>query len=230
MQFDVVALFPSLVDAQFTEGVLARARDAGLIALRLHALREYAEGPHRRVDDYPFGGGAGMVLKPEPLFAAVEDVKKRFPLEPSRTILLGPQGTLLNHAEVLRLSRYARLILICGRYEGVDERVREALVDEELSVGDYVLSGGEPAAAIVIDAVSRLVPGVVGNPESVLADSFASGTLSAPQYTRPVEFRGMKVPEVLTSGNHQEIGEWRRRMAFANTDRRRPHLSKAGEE
>src|SRR6266850_4831678 len=159
MQFDVVALFPAMVEAAAGEGVLSRALATGLVALRLHGLREYAEGPHRRVDDYPFGGGAGMVLKPDPIFAAVEDVKKRFPLEPSRTILLGPQGTLLTHAGALRLSGYARLILICGRYEGVDERVKEALVDEELSIGDYVLSGGEPAAAVVVDAVSRLVPG-----------------------------------------------------------------------
>jgi len=228
MQFDVIALFPEMVEASAREGVIARARESGLVTLRLHELRRYAEGPHRRVDDYPFGGGAGMVLKPEPIFAAVEDVKVRYPCEPSRTILLGPQGTVLSHREAVRLSRYRRLILICGRYEGVDERVRERLVDEELSIGDYVLSGGEPAAAVVVDAVARLVPGVVGNAESVLADSFALGTLGAPQYTRPAEFREMKVPEVLTSGHHAEIEEWRRRMALRNTGRRRPDLMEAG--
>lgn len=228
MQFDVVTLFPGMVEACAREGVLARARSSGLITLRVHDLRQYAEGPHRRVDDYPFGGGPGMVMKPEPIFAAVEDVKKRFPNEPGRTILLGPQGGVLTHLEAVRLSLYRRLILICGRYEGVDERVKESLVEEELSIGDYVLSGGEPAAAVVIDAVARLVPGVVGNSESVLADSFALGVLGAPQYTRPAEFRGMKVPEVLTSGHHAEIEEWRRRMALRNTGRRRPDLMGAG--
>jgi tRNA (guanine37-N1)-methyltransferase len=224
MRFDVIALFPEMVEASAREGVLARARASGIVTLVVHALRRYAEGPHRRVDDYPFGGGPGMVMKPEPIFAAVEDVKARYPEPSSRTILLGPQGTLLTHREAVRLSLYRRLILVCGRYEGVDERVKGNLVDEELSIGDYVLSGGEPAAAVVVDAVSRLVPGVVGNSESVLSDSFVEGTLSAPQYTRPAEFRGMKVPEVLTSGNHADIEEWRRRMALRNTGRRRPDL------
>ncbi|HXI03377.1 MAG TPA: tRNA (guanosine(37)-N1)-methyltransferase TrmD, partial [Candidatus Saccharimonadales bacterium] len=162
MEFDVIAVFPGMVGAAVEEGVLRRAREQGLIRVRLHNLRDYADDPHRRVDDYPYGGGAGMVLKPEPLFAAVEDVTRRFPSGSSRTILLGPQGRVLDHGEALRLVRYERLILLCGRYEGVDERVREHLVDEELSIGDYVLSGGEAAAAVVIDAVARLAPGVVG--------------------------------------------------------------------
>jgi len=224
MQFDVVALFPEIVEASASHGVVARARRDGLITLRLHDLRSFGEGPHRRVDDYPFGGGPGMVMKPEPIFAAVEDVRRRFPCERERTVLLGPQGKVLDHAGALRLSRYDRLTLICGRYEGVDERVKESLVDEELSIGDYVLSGGEPAAAVLVDVIARLVPGVVGNAESVLADSFALGVLSAPQYTRPAEFRGMTVPDVLTSGDHAQVDEWRRRMALRNTDRRRPDL------
>ncbi len=228
MQFDVVALFPEIVDASCLAGVLARARASGIVQVRLHALREYAEGPHRRVDDYPFGGGAGMVLKPEPIFAAVEDVVRKHPADRSRIVLLGPQGPVLNHAAAVRLSLYTRLVLVCGRYEGVDERVRERLVDEELSVGDYVLSGGEVAAAVVIDAVSRLVPGVVGNSESVLTESFVDGMLSAPQYTRPAEFRGMTVPDVLTSGDHARIEEWRRETAARNTGRRRPDLVGAG--
>lgn len=224
MEFDVIAVFPGMVGAAVEEGVLRRAREQGLIRVRLHNLRDYADDPHRRVDDYPYGGGAGMVLKPEPLFAAVEDVTRRFPSGSSRTILLGPQGRVLDHGEALRLVRYERLILLCGRYEGVDERVREHLVDEELSIGDYVLSGGEAAAAVVIDAVARLAPGVVGNPDSVLADSFSAGILAVPQYTRPADFRGLKVPDVLVSGDHSRVEAWRRDAAERNTARRRPDL------
>lgn len=229
MQFDVIAIFPGMVGATLEDGVLRKAREAGLIEVRLHNLRDYAEDPHRRVDDYPYGGGAGMVLKPEPLFAAVEEVKKRHGAARSRTILLSPQGRLLNHREALRLSRYDRLILLCGRYEGVDERVREHLVDEELSIGDYVLSGGEAAAAVVIDAVARLVPGVVGNPDSVLRDSFAEGILAGPQYTRPADYRGMKVPEVLVSGDHARIERWRQENALRSTGSRRPDLLAGGD-
>jgi tRNA (guanine37-N1)-methyltransferase len=224
MQFDVIAVFPGIVGATLEDGVLQKAREKGHIRVRLHNLRDYAEDPHRRVDDYPYGGGAGMVLKPEPIFAALEDVLARFPAEPSRTILLSPQGRRLDHGEALRLCRFERLVLLCGRYEGIDERVREHLVDEELSIGDYVLSGGEIAAAVVIDAVSRLHPGVVGNPVSVLRDSFAEGMLAVPQYTRPAEFRGMKVPEVLISGDHGRVERWRSEAALRNTGRRRPDL------
>ncbi len=224
MQFDVIAVFPGIIGASVEEGVLRRAREAGLIHVRLHDLRAYAEAPHRRVDDYPYGGGAGMVLKPEPIFLAVEDVRRRYPAASSRTILMSPQGRALSHDEAVRLSRYERLILVCGRYEGVDERIREHLVEEELSIGDYVLSGGEIAAAVVLDAVSRLLPGVVGNPSSVLGDSFVEGILAVPQYTRPAEFRGMQVPEVLISGDHARVDSWRREMALRNTKRRRPDL------
>jgi tRNA (guanine37-N1)-methyltransferase len=229
MQFDIIAVLPGLVEGALAEGVLRRARQEGVIQVRVHALREYAEGPHRRVDDSPYGGGAGMVLKPEPIFAAIEDVTKRFPAEPSRTILLSPQGALLTHALAVRLSLCERLILICGRYEGVDERVRELLVDEELSIGDYVLTGGEPAAVVVLDAVARLVPGVVGNSSSVLQDSFADAGLGVPQYTRPPRFRGAEVPEVLRSGNHARIEAWRRERIRRNTGRRRPDLLDAAD-
>jgi len=228
MRFDVIALFPEIVEAAAHGGVLKRACSEGLIEIGLHQLRDYAEGPHRRVDDYPYGGGAGMVLKPEPIFAAVEDIRRRYPARSSRTLLLSPQGTLLTHAEAVRLSLYERLILICGRYEGVDERVRENLADESLSIGDFVLSGGEPAAAVVVDVVARLLPGVVGKSESVLSDSFVDGIFAVPQYTRPADFRGWKVPEVLTSGDHARVEAWRQEMAIRNTGRRRPDLMGAG--
>jgi tRNA (guanine37-N1)-methyltransferase len=229
MQFDVVAVLPGLVEAGIAEGVLSRACRTGLIQVRAHGLREYAEGPHSRVDDYPYGGGPGMVLKPEPLFAAVEAVERRFPVEKSRRILLSPQGPVLNHETAVRLGSFQRLILICGRYEGVDERVREHLAEEELSIGNYVLTGGEPAAIVVIDAVARLLPGVVGNSSSVLDDSFTDGLLGVPQYTRPVEFRGMRVPEILTSGDHARVEEWREKLAVKNTGRRRPDLLNASD-
>ena len=224
MEFDIVTIFPEIVEIPLTKTIVRRAIDKGVIAVRTHQLRDYAEGPHRKVDDEPYGGGAGMVMKPEPLFAAVEAIRERYPRQDSRTILLSPQGRKLSHREAVRLSLCGRLILICGRYEGVDERVREALIDEEISIGDYVLTGGELAASVVVDAVSRLVPGVVGEGESVLGDSFADGMLQHPQYTRPAEFRGMRVPEVLVSGRHAEIESWRQRMALENTSRRRPDL------
>ena len=224
MEFDVITIFPEIVEVPLKRTILRRAIDEGLISVRIHQLRDYAEGPHRRVDDQPYGGGGGMVMKPEPIFRAVEVIQERYPLESSRTILLSPQGRRLDHAEAVRLSLYGRLILICGRYEGVDERVKIGLVDEEISIGDFVLTGGELAAMVVIDAASRLIPGVVGEGESVLRDSFADGLLQYPQYTRPEEFNGMVVPEVLLSGRHEEIDSWRRKMALENTKRRRPDL------
>lgn len=224
MEFDVITIFPEIVEVPLTRTILKRALDEKLITVRVHQLRDHAEGPRGRVDDQPYGGGGGMVMKPEPVFGAVEMVQARYPRESSRTILLSPQGRKLDHQEAVRLSLLGRLILICGRYEGVDERIRTGLVDEEISIGDYVLTGGELAAMVVIDAVSRLIPGVVGEGNSVLRDTFADGMLQYPQFTRPAEFRGMAVPEVLLSGRHAEIEEWRGRMALENTKSRRPDL------
>ena len=224
MEFDVITLFPEIVEAPLRRTILKRAIDEGRITVRIHQLRDFGEGAHRRVDDEPYGGGAGMVLKAEPIFKAVEQIKQGSPARPSRTILLSPQGARFRHDEAVRLSLEGRLILICGRYEGVDERVRQGLVDEEISIGDFVLTGGELAALVVIDSVSRLIPGVVGEGESVLNDSFSDGLLQHPQYTRPAEFRGMAVPEVLLSGSHERIQQWRRDMAVTNTRTRRPDL------
>ncbi len=224
MEFDIITIFPEIIEIPLSRTILKRAVDEGLLTVRLHQLREYAEGPHHRVDDQPYGGGAGMVMKPDPVFAAVEAIRMHFPREKSRTILLSPQGTPLSHAVAVRLSLEERLILICGRYEGIDERVREHLVDEEISIGDYVLTGGELPAMVLVDAVSRLVPGVVGEGRSVLGDCFADGLLQHAQYTRPAEFRGMRVPEVLLSGRHGDIERWRHDSALENTKKRRPDL------
>lgn len=224
MEFDVVTLFPEIIEAPLQCTILARARQDGLLTVRTHQLRDHAEGPHRRVDDQPYGGGGGMVMKPDPIFAAVSAIRSNYPRTSSRTILLSPQGRRFDHEHAVRLSLVERVILICGRYEGVDERVRLGLVDEDLSIGDYVLTGGELPALVVIDAVTRLIPGVVGEGVSVLRDSFAEGVLACPQYTRPAAFEGMEVPEVLRSGRHEEIEGWRRQMALENTRRRRPDL------
>lgn len=223
MEFDVITIFPEIIEIPLTRTILKRAIDEGRLRVRVHQLREHAEGPHRRVDDEPYGGGGGMIMKPEPIFRAVESIRAKHPRESSRTILLSPQGRTLDHSMAVRLSLVERLILICGRYEGVDERVR-TIVDEEISIGDYVLTGGELPAMVLIDAVSRLVPGVVGEGASVLRDSFAEGVLQYPQYTRPADFRGETVPEVLLSGRHEDIETWRRRMALENTRKRRPDL------
>ena len=224
MEFDIVTIFPEIVEAPLARTILKRAVDGGIITVRVHQLRDHAEGAHRKVDDEPFGGGCGMVMKPEPIFAAVESIRSRFPRESSRTILLSPQGRRFTHDEAVRLSLHGRLILICGRYEGVDERVRTSLADEEISIGDYVLTGGELPAMVIVDAVSRLIPGVVGEGESVLRDSFADGLLQHPQYTRPAVFRGMAVPDILLSGRHEDIETWRRQAALENTRTRRPDL------
>jgi len=224
MQFDVVTIFPEIVEIPLTRTILKRAIDDGLLEVRVHQLRDYSDDPRGRVDDEPYGGGAGMVMAPGPIFSAVEEIERRHPASSSRRILLSPQGRPFHHREAVRLSLCERLILICGRYAGVDERVRETLADEDLSIGDYVLTGGELPAMVVIDAVARLVPGVVGEGESVLSDSFVDGMLQHPQYTRPADFRGSKVPEVLLSGKHREIEEWRRRAAIENTRKRRPDL------
>ncbi|MGD0364608.1 MAG: tRNA (guanosine(37)-N1)-methyltransferase TrmD [Bryobacteraceae bacterium] len=225
MIFHVLTIFPEFFAGPFEHGVIKRARDTGALEIRIHNLREWTSDRHKTVDDRPFGGGEGMLLKPEPLFAAVESIS-----HPSgKTILLSAQGRLFDQKLANEYSRLPELLLICGRYEGVDERVAEHLADEELSIGNYVLSGGELAAAVVVDSVARLLPGVLGNQSSAVFESFQDGghagaMLDCPQYTRPAEFRGWKVPDVLLSGNHEEIRRWRQKAALEKTARLRPDL------
>jgi tRNA (guanine37-N1)-methyltransferase len=220
---DIITIFPSMVDAALAEGVVGRARERGVIDVRVRDLRTFTDDRHRVIDDMPFGGGPGMVMKPEPLFRAVEAIGAERG-RPSAVVLMTPQGRRFTHDEAVRLSGLDRLIVICGRYEGVDERVAEALVTDELSIGDYVLTGGELPALVVVDAVARLRPGVVGDEASVAGDSFVRGVLDHPHYTRPAVFRGMAVPEVLISGHHGEIERWRRGQRLRRTWRRRPDL------
>ena len=223
MRIDVLTLFPRIVEAPLQETILGRAREAGLLDIAVHDLRTWGLGRHRSVDDYPFGGGPGMVMRPEPLFAAVEAIQ---PLaEPSaKVVLLTPQGRPLDSALAAELAERPRLLLICGRYEGVDERVSEHLVDREVSVADVVLSGGEIPALLLIDAVARRIPGVLGAEESLDEESFDEGLLEYPQYTRPREFRGWEAPAVLLSGHHAEVARWRREQRLRRTRARRPDL------
>ena len=224
MRFQILTIFPDFFTGPFQHGVVARAADGGLIQIQIHDLRNWTHDRHRTVDDRPFGGGEGMLLKPAPIFEAVESI---WPERSStqRLVLLSAQGQRFDQETARRLSQYKELFLICGRYEGVDERVAEHLADEELSIGDFVLSGGELAAALVVDCVSRLLPGVLGNEDSALQESFShKDLLDCPQYTRPADFRGWKVPEVLLSGNHEEIRRWRRQVAQEKTARNRPDL------
>ena len=211
-----------MFDSPFAEGIIKRAREKGLVDLDLVDIRDFAHDRHRTVDDYQFGGGPGMLMKPEPLFKAVASVMPDGAGTP--VILLSPQGRTLKQGIVEELAGMEEIVLICGRYEGVDERVRQHLATDEISIGDYVLGGGELAAMVVIEAVSRLAEGVVGSFESTQDDSFTTGLLQHPQYTRPAEFRGWEVPEVLRSGNHEEIAKWRRREALRRTHKRRPDL------
>jgi tRNA (guanine37-N1)-methyltransferase len=223
MKIDIVTIFPALVQAALGEGVLGRAIARAIVDAAVHDLRAFSLDRHRVVDDVPYGGGPGMVMKPEPLFAAVEAICAARG-RPSAVILTSPQGPPLTHRVAARLAGESHIVLLCGRYEGVDERVREHLATEELSIGDYVLTGGELAALVIVDAVARLVPGVVGDAESVARDSFARGLLDCPHYTRPADFRGMGVPAVLLSGHHAEIERWRKREAVGRTLARRPDL------
>jgi tRNA (guanine37-N1)-methyltransferase len=223
MVADIITIFPAMVESALTEGVVGRARARGVIDVRARDLRDYTTDRHRTVDDVPYGGGPGMVMKPEPLFRAVEAITaERGPA--SAVVLMTPQGRVLTQAMAERLSRLERVVVICGRYEGVDERVAEGLVTEEISIGDYVLSGGEFPALVIVDAVARLIPGVVGDEQSVVEESFSRGLLDFPQYTRPAEFASDRVPEVLMSGNHAEIRKWRKRAAVTRTLERRPDL------
>jgi tRNA (guanine37-N1)-methyltransferase len=220
---DVITIFPAMVEAALAAGVGGRARERGLVDVKVRDLRDYTDDRHRTVDDVPYGGGPGMVMKPEPLFRAVDAIAAERGA-PSAVILTTPQGRPFDQETALRLSRLERLVLICGRYEGVDERVAESIVTDEISIGDYVLTGGELPALVVLDAVVRLVPGVVGDAESVAAESFADGLLDFPHYTRPASIRGRDVPDVLLSGHHAEIARWRDEQRVARTKRRRPDL------
>jgi len=221
MQFDILTLFPALLQGPFSESILGKAVDKGLIRVNLHNLRDWAEGKHQVTDDTPYGGGDGMVMKVEPVARALADLKRKSP--ESRILLMSPQGKTFHQEDAERLSKESGLIFVCGRYEGFDERIR-SLVDEELSLGDFVLTGGELAAATIVDATARFVPGVLGAAGSAMTDSFSDGLLEYPQYTRPAEFDGMRVPEVLASGNHQAIAEWRRKEQLRRTLQRRPEL------
>ena len=221
MKIDVLTLFPGMFKGPLDESILKRARDSGRLEVAIHNLRDYAHDRHRTVDDRPFGGGPGMLLKPEPIFEAVEALSG----SRTRVVLLTPAGRPFTQQVAREMAGHGHLLLICGSYEGVDERVREALVDDELSIGDYVLTNGALPAMVIIDAVARLVPGVLGDDESAADESFSRGLLEYPHYTRPAEFRGLKVPEVLLSGNHAEIEKWREAQARRLTRQRRPDLT-----
>jgi len=223
MRIDILTIFPAMFRGPFEESIVKRAMDKGLVDIQIHDIRQWATDRHRTVDDYPFGGGPGMIMKPEPLFAAVEAVLAEAP-ERGPVVLLTPQGRLFRQEMARELAGEQRLVLICGHYEGVDARVHEHLATDEISIGDYVLSGGELPAMVVVDAVVREIPGVLGAPDASVEESFAQGLLEYPQYTRPPDFRGLTPPAVLLSGNHAEIARWRRRESLLRTARRRPDL------
>jgi tRNA (guanine37-N1)-methyltransferase len=223
MRFDIITIFPEMFESYFSKGIIEKALKKGLVELHIHDLRDYAANKHKQVDDRPYGGSQGMVIKPEPLFRAVGEIKKE---KETIVCLLSPKGKKFNSRMAKNFAEVSQIILICGRYEGVDERVAEYLATHEISIGDFVLSGGELAAMVIIDSVYRLLNGVVGRMESVKQDSFSSDLLDYPQYTRPRSFRGMKVPEVLFSGNHKQIKQWRKKKALEKTMNLRPDLIK----
>jgi len=232
LRFDIITIFPEFFREAIDCGIVRRARNAGLVEIVAHDLRQWTTDKHHVVDDRPFGGGDGMVLKPEPIFAGVEALTgaaRREDLPPNtRVVLLSAAGKVFSQSMAQEMAQAdSRIVLLCGRYEGVDERVSEALVTDEISIGDYVLSGGEPAAMVMVDAVVRLLPGALGSETSAVFESFSEGLLDYPQYTRPPEFHGMKVPEVLLSGNHAEIARWRKEAALEKTRRKRPDLLKS---
>ena len=222
MRIEILTLFPRMFEGAFGESIIKRARKCGKVDIRVHNLRDWTDDRHRKVDDKPFGGGPGMVIKPQPLFDAVEDLKTRS----SRVVLMTPQGKRLDQPIAKKLSGYKHIIIVCGHYEGIDERFRKKLVTDEISLGDFILTGGEIPAMALVDSLVRLVPGVVGDKDSLEFESFASGLLEYPQYTRPAEFRGLRVPEVLLSGDHNKIDVWRREMAIKRTRSRRPDMYK----
>ncbi|MCK8816557.1 tRNA (guanosine(37)-N1)-methyltransferase TrmD [Natroniella sulfidigena] len=223
MKFNVLTLFPEMFESILGTSMLAKAKEQELLSVDLIDIRDYTQNKHRQVDDYPYGGGAGMLLKPEPIFRAVDDLdySKQTPI-----IFLTPQGETFNQAKAKELANYEELTLLCGHYEGVDQRVREELITDEISIGDYVLTGGELPAMVLIDAVARLIPGVLGSQESAVEDSFYQGLLDYPHYTRPRDYKGLEVPQVLLSGDHGRIEQWRRKKALENTLHKRPDLLK----
>jgi tRNA (guanine37-N1)-methyltransferase len=225
MKIDILTLFPEICQAPLSESMMKRAQENKIVDLRIHNLRDWTTDKHHIVDDAPFGGGQGMVMKPEPIFAAVEELQRSAIKNPkSKIILMSPAGRRLDQTIATELSKESHLIVICGHYEGVDHRVIERIVDLEISIGDYVLTNGAIAAVVLVDAVARLLPGVLGHEQSAHDDSFSAGLLEAPQYTRPAEFRGWKIPEVLLSGNHAEIAKWRKEQALKRTKQNRPDL------
>lgn len=223
MHIDILTLFPEMIDPIFNSSILKRAQENNIMTYDLINFRDYTEDKHGKVDDYPYGGGAGLVLTPQPIFDSVDAVKKKTTHKP-RIILMCPQGELFTQEKAEELSKEDHLIIICGHYEGYDERIRKYLVTDEISIGDYVLTGGELGAMVVVDSVVRLIPGVLGNKESALDDSFSTGLLEYPHYTRPADFRGMKVPEVLLSGHHENIAKWRHEQSLIRTYERRKDL------
>jgi tRNA (guanine37-N1)-methyltransferase len=224
MKIDILTLFPEICREPLSESMMKRAQENKIVDLQIHNLRDWTTDKHHIVDDAPFGGGQGMVMKPEPIFAAVEDLQSKIENRKSKIILLSPAGRRLDQKLATDLSKESHLIVICGHYEGVDHRVIEHIVDLEISIGDYVLTNGAIAAVVLVDAVVRLLPGVLGHEQSAHDDSFSAGLLEAPQYTRPAEFRGWKIPEVLLSGNHAEIAKWRKEQALKRTKQNRPDL------
>ncbi len=224
LRFDIVSIFPGMFESPFADSIIQRAWEEGLLDLRVHDLRDYSLNKHRKVDDTPFGGGVGMVMNVEPIARVIAAIKKEVP--ETRTILLSPGGRPFDQEKAWELSRLPSLTLICGRYEGIDERVRLHFVDEEISIGDYVLTGGEIPAMVLVEAISRLVPGVLGDPESIVEESFAGDLLEYPQYTRPRDYQGFKVPEILVSGDHKKIRDWQKAEALKKTARVRPDLLK----
>jgi tRNA (guanine37-N1)-methyltransferase len=228
MRIDILSLFPETFVSPLNQSIIKRAREQALVDIVIHDIRDYTHDKHHTADDYPYGGGPGMVLKPEPIFEAAEAVEKQLGVSEIPVILVTPQGRLFSQSVAQELALHPHLLLICGHYEGLDERICEHLVTDQISIGDYVLSGGELAALVVVDAVVRLIPGVLGSDDSASSDSHSDGLLEYPQYTRPQVYRGWSVPEVLLSGNHGEIAEWRRRQAILRTAKRRPDLLEKG--
>lgn len=227
MLIDIITIFPGMFEPILNESIIKRAREKGKVKINVRDLRDYTSDKHRKVDDRPFGGGAGMVMTPEPIFKAVESIKRKSKKKNAKVVLLCPQGKKLTQQTAKKLSKYKQLIFICGHYEGIDERVRRHLVDEEVSIGDYILTGGELPAMVLLDAVVRLIPGVLGDKNSLHFESFEDNLLEYPQYTRPADFRGFKVPSILLSGDHNKIKIWRQQQAVKRTREKRPDLLKS---